>query len=384
MTSFLPDMPDISPRPAGHAPLPRDLVRALEWLKTHFAEPFRLDELATQAGVSPRTLEAHFRTYLGTTPLGWARQMRLSRARQQLVDGDGATVTDIAQANGFSQLGRFAGQYRAHFGESPSQTRARGREPIDDKAALLTWQSLSSAYFVSSKECNRAMEGVAQAQEIAPQFGLPRAIEAWCRGQRTAFNFTPTANSRRGEIVRLAVQAAELAPNDSLTLTVCSGAMALAHRLGDADRMVERAIAIDPLSPLPWMRRGWVSAYLGDSRNAVREFAMALHMLPFRPMAHVAYIGMGCAHFVAERYDNAARWTIEGVQSHPGAFWGYRIAAAAAVHHGNRTEARRIARNLLRKDPDLTVTAAQSAMPFAPEVNDRLSDGLRSAGVPLR
>ena len=130
------------------------------------------------------------------------------------------------------------------------------------------------------------------------------------------------------------------------------------------------------------MRRAWVSAYLGDSQNALREFRVLLHMMPFEPMVHLAYIGIGCAHFAAGRYDRAARWTREGVGSHPGSFWADRIAVAAAVHCGARDEARRIARSLLRKDPELTVGYARSALPFTPDFVDRLGDGLKAAGIP--
>ena len=159
------------------------------------------------------------------------------------------------------------------------------------------------------------------------------------------------------------------------------GACAPRGGSGPADRARHRARSDLPLA---WIRRGWISAYLGDTQNALREFSTALYILPFEPITHIACIGVGCAHFGAERYDRAARWTREGVESHPGSFWGNRIAAAAAIHCGARDEARRIARSLLRKDPNLTVSAAGTALPFTPAINDRLSDGLRAAGVPLQ
>ena len=100
----------LTPDPSA---LPADLVRALDWLRGHLSEPVQLDRLAEVSGVTPRTLERHFREFLGTTPLGWTRRMRLARARQALLHaGPEDTVTDIALSNGFAQLGRFAADYR--------------------------------------------------------------------------------------------------------------------------------------------------------------------------------------------------------------------------------------------------------------------------------
>lgn len=97
--------------------LPADLVRVLGWLQGHLSEPINLEQLAQIGGVRSRTLEMHFKMFLCTTPLGWVRRMRLARARQQLLhSGPAVTVTEVAVASGYSQLGRFAGQYRKAFG----------------------------------------------------------------------------------------------------------------------------------------------------------------------------------------------------------------------------------------------------------------------------
>lgn len=104
--------------------------------------------------------------------------------------------------------------------------------------------------------------------------------------------------------------------------------------------------------------------------------------MPFEPVRHLAFIGIGCAHFIAGRYGRAARWAQAGVEAHPDSFWGARIVAAAAVHDGTRENARRIVGRLLRQDPSLTVTVARRAWPFPPQVMDRLADGLSRAGLP--
>lgn len=106
------------------------------------------------------------------------------------------------------------------------------------------------------------------------------------------------------------------------------------------------------------------------------------HLMPFESLRHTAFIGIGCAHFAAGRYERAALWAQSGVGAFPASFWGERIVVAAAVHAGARAEARRTARKLLRKDPDLTVAVARQAWPFRPEFMERLADGLTTAGMP--
>ena len=92
---------------------------------------------------------------------------------------------------------------------------------------------------------------------------LPRGAGASARRSVSARRPTPISRTA----LRLAREACALAPRDSMTLTLASGALTLAHRLEDADRLLERALALDPWSPIAWLRRGWASAYRGDSRR---------------------------------------------------------------------------------------------------------------------
>jgi AraC-like DNA-binding protein len=366
--------------------LPRDVVRALAWLRGHPQEPVRLDALAEVAGVAPRTLESHFRQFLGTTPLGWARRLRLARARRAFVASEGrASVTAVALDHGFPQLGRFAAEYARAFGERPSETLRRHRplaNDVDDEALRLTWRAIQAAFAVAPQECSAALEDVGRAQELAPSYGLAKAVAAWCWSQRAAQHFgaAPKADMARG--LALAREACALAPGDPVTLTLASGALTLAHRLEEADRLIETALAHDPSCAVAWLRRGWSSAYQGDHDDAIRELTTTLELMPFEPVRHLAFIGIGCAHFSAGRYEQAARWVKSGIEASPGSFWAARIAAAASVHAGSETQGRRIVRSLLRRDPALTVELAYKAWPFPQGFMGRVADGLAAAGLP--
>jgi AraC-like DNA-binding protein len=372
----------------ARADLPESLARALGWLKLRLDDPVVLDDLAAAAGVRPRTLEAHFKLHLGTTPLGWVRRTRLARARQQLLDSkDDTNVTAIANANGFTELGRFAAQYRRQFGELPSQTLKTSRgsglnEDVDDEAVRLSWAALSAAFTVAPGHNRAALDDLERAQELAPQYGLAKAIAAWCWGQRAAHGFSTTPLEDRALSLKLAEEAARLAPHDGLVLSLSSGALTLARKLSEADRLIERSLAIEPWSASGWIRRAWLSAYQGDDGGAMRDMQMTLRVMPFEPVRHLAYIGMGCAHFGAGRYDKAASWVQDGLASVPDSFWAQRVLVASVALAGALDESRREARELMRKDANLTVARARAAWPFTPDFMERLGDGLERAGVP--
>jgi AraC-like DNA-binding protein len=89
--------------------------------------PLYIDELCTAIGVSEATLRRWCREHLGMSPLRYLRMRRMHLARRALTRADPTkvTVTAIATATGFWELGRFSTEYRALFGERPKDTLQR-------------------------------------------------------------------------------------------------------------------------------------------------------------------------------------------------------------------------------------------------------------------
>ena len=102
------------------------VARFEEVARANLARQAHVAELAHAVGVTPRTLERAVRAVHATTPLEFLRALRLTEARQTLAScGSDTTVTEVATRFGFHELGRFAGEYRDRFGESPSETLRR-------------------------------------------------------------------------------------------------------------------------------------------------------------------------------------------------------------------------------------------------------------------
>ena len=97
-------------------------------LDTRPRHSFTVCELADAVGVSERTLRRAVQAWYGVPTKSIVRARRLHGARRELRaarPGDRVTVTGVALSWGFEHLGRFAGDYRAQFDETPSQTLAR-------------------------------------------------------------------------------------------------------------------------------------------------------------------------------------------------------------------------------------------------------------------
>ena len=106
------------------------LVRTLdEYLAFNAARTLYSADIASELGVSVRTLHNAVTTIRGMSLHRYVRLKRLWNVRQQLVLGPSATVIkSIAQANGFWHMGEFGSLYRMTFGETPQQTLAAARD----------------------------------------------------------------------------------------------------------------------------------------------------------------------------------------------------------------------------------------------------------------
>ena len=109
-----------------HPPSParKAIVERAEQLLRDRSEPLPIAHLSMLVGVSERGLRNAFNAVRGMSPKRFAIHDRLNEVRRALSDphAPNATVTHIATEHGFFELGRFAGRYKAVFGETPSET----------------------------------------------------------------------------------------------------------------------------------------------------------------------------------------------------------------------------------------------------------------------
>jgi AraC-like DNA-binding protein len=105
---------------------PRHVKIAIDAMHESPDHPHTTESLARLAGVGVRNLQAGFRRHVNMAPMAYLRQLRLTRAHDDLHALRVATIAEAAHRWGFTHLGRFAADYRAKYGEVPSSWRATG------------------------------------------------------------------------------------------------------------------------------------------------------------------------------------------------------------------------------------------------------------------
>ena len=100
--------------------------RAIRWIRGHYAEVLRIDDLARIAGMSMGSFHRHFQTVTSMTPIQYQKQIRLQTARTLLMSA-AEDVVAVGFAVGYESPSQFSREYRRQFGEAPGKDRKRLR-----------------------------------------------------------------------------------------------------------------------------------------------------------------------------------------------------------------------------------------------------------------
>jgi AraC-like DNA-binding protein len=100
------------------------VARAIAWIKEHYDEVIRVEDLAAEVGLSVSSLNRHFRAATSMSPVQYQKQIRLQRARIRLL-ANPADVAGAGHAVGYTSASQFTREYRRLFGAPPGQDAAR-------------------------------------------------------------------------------------------------------------------------------------------------------------------------------------------------------------------------------------------------------------------
>ncbi len=96
------------------------VARAIEWLKTNYASPLRIEDLAERVHMSTSSLHHHFRRLTAMSPLQYQKWLRLNEARRLMLN-NGLDAASAAFGVGYESPSQFSREYARLFGAPPKR-----------------------------------------------------------------------------------------------------------------------------------------------------------------------------------------------------------------------------------------------------------------------
>ena len=110
----------------GRKKISRDFIlqQGHRILKSNTDKVINVSDIATECGVSERTVRNVYKEYYGICPKHYLAFRQLNLVRKELFERhfDNVTVKEILMKHGIWEFGRFSLNYKRHFGQSPLET----------------------------------------------------------------------------------------------------------------------------------------------------------------------------------------------------------------------------------------------------------------------
>jgi len=104
-------------------------ARVVSWLRTNYARPLRVEDLASMAQMGVSTLHHHFRSLTAMSPLQYQKHLRLHVARERML-ADGLDAASAAFEVGYESASQFSREYSRFFGQPPMRDIKSRRQAI--------------------------------------------------------------------------------------------------------------------------------------------------------------------------------------------------------------------------------------------------------------
>jgi AraC-like DNA-binding protein len=103
------------------------IARAIQRLRQDFHQPLRIEQLASELGMSVSGFHHHFKAVTAMSPLQFQKQLRLQEARRLML-GEDLDATSAAYRVGYNDASHFNREYKSLFGIPPMRDVQRLRD----------------------------------------------------------------------------------------------------------------------------------------------------------------------------------------------------------------------------------------------------------------
>jgi adenylate cyclase len=261
--------------------------------------------------------------------------------------------------------------------------RAIQRDPRNLDAWDLAQRGNWHAQRMTREDSDQARQLFERALELDPRSVSALGGLALVHYLEVYLQWTESAERSVSELVRCAETAVACDEKDPHAQIALATAYSLT---GPQDKMLaaaERAVELNPSLATAYFYIGNFLALAGRPEEAIASLEKGMRLSPRDPLLFGFLSGMAWAHAAAGRDAEAIDWARRSLKQRSDWIDGLTALAASCAHLGRLEEAQRVAEDIRRLHPKLSLSRMDRflAGATAPEFTRRILDGLRKAGV---
>ena len=110
---------------------PEPLKKAIKYIKDHYSEPIKLDDLCKASFISKQMIIRYFNKHLGKSPLVYITEYKIDLIKSLLISSSDVSIKEICVIFGFDDQCYFSRIFKKYTGKSPKEYRNQFR-PTED------------------------------------------------------------------------------------------------------------------------------------------------------------------------------------------------------------------------------------------------------------
>jgi len=263
--------------------------------------------------------------------------------------------------------------------------RALRRHPSSMTAYDLTLQALYLMEQVNPEKYSKARPLLARAMEVDPDFAMPAAWAVWWHVRNIGQGWSTDVEADSRQAAELARHAVNVDPHNALALAMQGHLNSfLLHDYDSALNFFDRALTAGPNHALVVLLHAATLAYVGRGDEAVAAAERAMRLSPSDRNMFLFYNVTAWARYAQGSFQEAVRLARMAAKAAPVFTANLRVFIAALVANGDLPEAIEVAAELLRLEPEFSLSAyVRRRQPFRDgPIKVRYIAHLQEAGLP--
>jgi len=253
--------------------------------------------------------------------------------------------------------------------------RIRRKRPDDLDAYDLYLRALAHMYKVKPEDRAAALDFIAQALRIDPDYAEAHGVAAWCYFAKSLWEGSPP-NPYREVMLEHVRRVQELQPEDASTLAHAAISLALAtNDYASALAMIDRAISINPSSAHAYGHGSVINTWAENYDKSIEFSERALRLSPFDPLSVMPLAGQAGARMMKGEYEEAIACARRALQVYPTHTPSFLITIISLMRLGRANEAQTASHRFMAVSPTYHI------IPQAPVFRHFIAE-LKEAGLP--